>query len=155
MIKPKKYHFVSEWQVDAARADVVQAIMDVTNWYKWWPGLIKTDVLEIVHGPAGFKGSKFAAIWRSSVGYKLHLQITINEYRANNFFGFSSSGDLAGRGSWEFSGVQGNTKMHIVWEVSTTKIWMNVLAPLLRPAFVHNHKTIMRRGEIGLRKFLS
>ena len=154
MLKPKKYHFVSEWSVDAERSVVVHAVMDVTSWYKWWPGLVRSDIIEVVHGPHGYKGSKFAAIWRSSSGYKLHIRILITHYRASEFFGFDSSGDLVGKGSWTFTDAPGGTRMYIIWEVATTKAWMNILGPLLRPIFVYNHKSIMRKGEAGLRKFL-
>jgi hypothetical protein len=36
------------------------------------------------------------------------------------------------------------------WNVRTTKRWMNVLAPVARPAFEYNHNVVMRRGGEGL-----
>ncbi len=36
------------------------------------------------------------------------------------------------------------------WEVSTTRRWMNRIAPLARPAFAFNHDYVMRQGAHGL-----
>ena len=40
------------------------------------------------------------------------------------------------------------------WDVSTTRRWMNVLAPLARPLFEINHHAIMRWGGEGLARLL-
>ena len=36
------------------------------------------------------------------------------------------------------------------WNVSTTKTWMNLLAPVARPVFAYNHDMVMRWGGEGL-----
>lgn len=36
------------------------------------------------------------------------------------------------------------------WVVRTTERWMNLLAPLARPAFAWNHNVVMRQGGEGL-----
>ena len=40
------------------------------------------------------------------------------------------------------------------WEVSTTRAWMNLLSPLMRPAFEWNHDWVMARGGEGLARLL-
>ena len=40
------------------------------------------------------------------------------------------------------------------WNVSTTKPWMNLLAPIARPLFAWNHDWVMRNGGEGLAQLL-
>jgi hypothetical protein len=40
------------------------------------------------------------------------------------------------------------------WEVSSTKRWMNLLGPLGRPVFEHNHDVVMSWGGEGLARRL-
>ena len=36
------------------------------------------------------------------------------------------------------------------WNVHTTKAWMNVIGPVAKPLFAHNHDVVMRWGGEGL-----
>jgi len=65
-----------------------------------------------------------------------------------------STGELEGEGRWRLSEEDGITTVRYEWDVSTTKPWMNLLAPLLKPAFAWNHDVVMRQGGDGLRKLL-
>ena len=38
------------------------------------------------------------------------------------------------------------------WNVSTTKPWMNLLAPIARPLFAWNHDWVMRNGGPASRR---
>jgi hypothetical protein len=40
------------------------------------------------------------------------------------------------------------------WRVRSTKPWMNLLAPVARPVFEHNHDVVMRWGGEGLARRL-
>ena len=44
----------------------------------------------------------------------------------------------------------GGCHLRHTWVVATTKRWMNVLAPLARPAFSRNHSVVMRDFASGL-----
>jgi hypothetical protein len=39
--------------------------------------------------------------------------------------------------------------------VKTTKLWMNLLAPIARPLFAWNHDQVMKAGYEGLKKRLN
>ncbi len=68
----------------------------------------------------------------------------------------AATGELAGTGRWILTEADpGVTDIQYVWEVQTTKPWMNLLARLLRPVFAWNHDVIMRWGEEGLRAYLN
>lgn len=64
-------------------------------------------------------------------------------------------GELQGTGRWTFSEAGGLTAVRYDWNVSTTKPWMNLLAPLARPVFKWNHDVVMRWGAEGLAAQLS
>ena len=48
----------------------------------------------------------------------------------------------------------GVTEVLYEWNVSTTKPWMNLLAPVARPAFEWNHDWVMSHGGTGIAKLL-
>ena len=55
-----------------------------------------------------------------------------------------------GVGRWRFFEQGGVTAVVYEWNVETTARWMNVLAPLGRPAFEWNHDRVMQAGGEGL-----
>ena len=63
-------------------------------------------------------------------------------------------GELEGTGRWRLSAENGGTKVVYYWDVQTTKWWMNLLAPLARPAFKWNHDQVMEDGRRGLGRLL-
>jgi hypothetical protein len=42
-----------------------------------------------------------------------------------------------------------------LWRVRVGKPWMRAFERVLKPAFVWNHNSVMRRGELGLRAELA
>jgi hypothetical protein len=65
-----------------------------------------------------------------------------------------ATGALAGTGHWRLFEQDGITAVTYEWNVSTTKAWMNRLAPLARPVFQYNHDVVMRWGGEGLARRL-
>lgn len=65
-----------------------------------------------------------------------------------------ADGELRGQGRWRFFESEGVTAVLYEWNVETTAAWMNLLAPLLRPAFEWNHNWVMARGGEGLARTL-
>ena len=61
-----------------------------------------------------------------------------------------ASGELEGVGIWRFYEGAAGTAVVYSWDVSTTRAWMNRLAPIGRPAFAWNHDYVMRNGARGL-----
>jgi hypothetical protein len=55
-------------------------------------------------------------------------------------------GGLAGQGVWRLFEQDDTCAVTFDWEVSTTRSWMNALAPVARPLFVHGHDRLMARG---------
>ena len=67
----------------------------------------------------------------------------------------SAKGDLEGVGRWHFSRKGQVSSVHYEWHVRSTKRWMNLVAPFVRPAFIHNHEYIMSHGGEGLARLLN
>ena len=91
--------------------------------------------------------------WRSKLPYDLEFEMTTTQGR--------QAAPARGRGaraSWPGSGAgacssrtaRAVTAVVYEWNVSTTKPWMNLLAPLARPLFAWNHDWVMRNGGEGI-----
>lgn len=63
-------------------------------------------------------------------------------------------GDLIGTGTYILEGDEHRTQVRFVWNVSTTKTWMNLLAPIARTLFVWAHRHVMRNGAEAMAKRL-
>jgi len=153
MIRQSDYDFRTTWTITAPRHRVSTAIQDMRSWPTWWPGLRSVEVKN-VHKK--IVGSRVHMAWGARLGYTLRIEITITNYMADSRIDFTSVGDLVGGGSWSLKdGDQiDTTAINILWHVATTKRWMNISAPLLRPIFIFNHYLLMRAGQKGLRHYL-
>ena len=60
------------------------------------------------------------------------------------------SASSRGVGRWRLYEQDGITAVLYEWNVATSKAWMNLLAPLLRPVFEWNHDWVMARGGEGI-----
>jgi hypothetical protein len=65
-----------------------------------------------------------------------------------------AQGELNGVGRWTLNQAGPNTHVQYDWQVSTSRAWMNALAPLLAPMFRWNHGEVMAEGARGLARFL-
>lgn len=141
------YQFQSTWHVPVPKTRVEPIIEDVSSWPSWWQGVESATLLEKTDS---YEGSKAMLCYRAPLGYRLKLRITITEHVQGELLAFTSTGDLEGNGSWSFEEKDGSTTMVILWNVTTTKRWMNMAAPFLKPLFVRGHHRVMSDGERGL-----
>src|SRR5262249_32625073 len=63
-------------------------------------------------------------------------------------------GELEGIGRWRLFEQNGATAVLYEWNVSTTRQWMNLVAPIARPIFEWNHDWVMARGGEGIARLL-
>lgn len=147
----KIYNFHDEWEVKAPFDKAWEAISDSAHWQRWWPGL-KSAV--VIQQSPGIIGSCVELTWRSKTGYRLKHSVAITEITPGKSIEFTSDGDLKGYGTWKFKKQGLVTGMFIDWHVETSKNWMNILSPILRPVFNYNHAALMKSGERGLNQYL-
>jgi hypothetical protein len=134
------------------REAVWSAISDVRAWPTWWNGLKRVDVVRESASDDGV-----GAIYRNHVkaptGYGFVYATEIAAVDRPRRIDVISTGDIAGTGRFLLAdGPSGGTEMSFYWLVETPKWWMNLFAPIARPAFVWNHDKLMTEFGRGLAK---
>ena len=147
-----EYTFETVWRFEAEQAEVWRAITEVEHWPRWWPNVAQVQLLS-KGNPDGL-GSVHRYAWKTQLPYTLEFDMQTTEVIAPTLLEGHASGALEGFGRWTLVQQGSVTHVHYLWQVHTTKPWMNLLAPLLRPAFEWNHHQVMRRGGVGLAKYL-
>ena len=107
-------------------------------------------VAELDGGDGDRVGSRYRVAWRSRIPYELQFDFTVESVDPPCCMVGRADGDLAGQGRWRLFEQDGVTAVLYEWDVGTTKPWMNVIGPLARPLFEHNHDLVMRWGGEGL-----
>lgn len=148
------YTFVTEWKLRAPLSAVWDHLLHIEGWPDWWPGVLEATILTN-NGHLDGVGSTIRMKWRSWLPYTLSFTLTITEVTQGVRLSATAHGDLNGTGVWEFAERDGTTYATYTWSVSTSKPWMNLVAPVARPLFAHAHHVIMRWGEQGLWRVLT
>jgi uncharacterized protein YndB with AHSA1/START domain len=148
-----EYSFLTTWLVEAPIEPVWDAIYDTEAWPSWWRGV--THVRELEPGDEDGTGKLFVIGWRSRLPYDLEFETRVTRVQRPHVMEGAASGELTGFGRWRLFEAEGSTAVLYEWNVSTTKRWMNVLAPVLRPFFAWNHDWVMRSGGEGIARLLN
>jgi Polyketide cyclase / dehydrase and lipid transport len=145
-----RYHFVTEFSVSADREVVWEALRDPTDWPSWWRWLKRVESLEEGRGPDGL-GDRYRYAFGTALPYTLSFDMHITAVDRPRAIVGEASGELQGSGHWLLEAAAGGgTDVSYVWLVETTKRWMNVIAPIGRPAFSWNHDVLMRDFAKGV-----
>ena len=142
------YRFLSTWLLAAPRERVFEALWDSERWPSWWRGV--ESVVELEPGDEEGVGSLGRYVWKSRLPYRLQFDMRTTRVERPRMMEGAAQGELAGNGRWRLFEEDGVTAVLYEWEVRTTATWMNLLAPLARPAFSWNHDWVMSRGGEGL-----
>jgi hypothetical protein len=148
-----EYAFLTTWLLDSPRQPVWEAIHDQERWPQWWRGV---EVAEEVSRPpdGGDIGTVARMVWRSLLPYRVEFEVTTTRVEHPHLLEGHAVGGLEGIGRWRLYEQGGVTAVLYEWNVKTTKLWMNRMAPLLRPVFEWNHDWVMARGGEGLARLL-
>jgi carbon monoxide dehydrogenase subunit G len=141
-----QYRFLTTWLIEAPRDPIWEVLEDAGRWPEWWPGVIAMDELE--------PKRLYRAEWRSRIPYPVRFEFAVDLTQAPLRMHGHASGDLEGTGEWRLFEQDGLTAVTYDWRVRATKRWMNVIAPLARPAFEWNHDYVMRGGGAALARRL-
>jgi hypothetical protein len=148
-----EYAFLTTWLLESPREPVWEAIHAQEKWPSWWRGV--EEATELRHGEDGSGlGSVSRMVWRSLLPYRVCFEVTTTRIEYPTLMEGHAVGELEGTGRWRLYEQDGVTAVLYEWNVRTTKPWMNLLAPLLRPAFEWNHDWVMRRGGEGISELL-
>jgi uncharacterized protein YndB with AHSA1/START domain len=142
------YSFFSVWEIRAPIEDVWQMISHSTGYPEWFPYVAEAKLL--TEGDENGVGTVAEVHWTSALPYSLVFVTRTVRAERPHLIELTSTGDLEGTGRWELSMDGDVTMVGYQWNVHTTKRWMDLLAPVARPAFGWNHAVIMRAGGEGL-----
>lgn len=150
MVRPAKYHLVSRYRLSSDREAIWNALQDVPHWPTWWRWLKGVDIIRqptSEDGVGGIYHNRIASPLRYGFTYETEV-IAIDRPET---ISLTSTGDLEGRGRFDLSeDPSGGTDLTFTWLVCTPKWWMNLMAPIGRPAFVWNHDRLMTDFGRGL-----
>ena len=147
-----RYRFQTTWLLESPVEPVWDAVYDTSAWPSWWPGVSRVDEL-VPRGADGVGGISMFT-FRSVLPYDLVFEMRSVRVDRHHLMEGVASGELAGTGRWRFFHEAGTTAVVYEWDVRTTERWMNLLAPVARPAFAWNHDRVMRGGARGLAALL-
>jgi uncharacterized protein YndB with AHSA1/START domain len=148
-----EYAFLTTWLLESPRQPVWEALHDQARWPSWWRGVEEAE--ELSRPPGGDDvGTIARMVWKSLLPYRVEFEVTTTRVERPSLLEGRAVGELEGIGRWRLYEQDGVTAVLYEWNVSTTKFWMNLLAPLLRPAFEWNHDWVMARGGEGIAELL-
>jgi hypothetical protein len=146
------YRFLTTWLLDAPPEPVFDAIYDSAAWPQWWPGVRRAELLE--EGREDGVGRLWDYTWRSRLPYDLSFRSRVTAVQRPWRLEGDADGELVGTGHWRLYQGPAGTAVVYAWNVSTSRAWMNRLAPIARPAFAWNHDAVMRQGGEALARRL-
>jgi uncharacterized protein YndB with AHSA1/START domain len=146
------YSFLTTWLLEAPREPVWEAIYAQERWPEWWRGV--EEVEELRPGEDGGVGTVARMVWKSRLPYRIEFQTTTKRVERPHLLEADAVGELSGVGRWRLFEEGGVTAVLYEWNVETTRAWMNLLAPLARPAFEWNHDWVMAHGGEGIARLL-
>jgi hypothetical protein len=111
-------------------------------------------VVELDPGDEAGIGAHSRLTWRAKVGYSLVFEAKARVIEKPCLVVADLSGELIGTGTWRLFEQDGVTAVLYRADVSTSKRWMTLLAPVLNPVFRQNHDWVMRNGATGIADLL-
>jgi len=147
-----EYHFVSAWQIQAPIERVWEEIYHAERWPSWWKYVV--GVQELEPGAADGVGKRVRLLFRTRLPYTLGFDVCLTRVQPPSELEAEATGELEGTGRWALTSADGGTLVRYYWDIATTRWWMNLLAPVARPAFQWNHDELMREGGESLARRL-
>ena len=148
-----QYSFVTIWRFDAPIDAVWDKIIDSKRWPQWWKYV--QSVTELEPGDENGVGSLQHITWTTALPYKLSFDSRVTRVEKPHLIEGVAMGDLNGNGRWQLSQEGSVTTVRYDWNVSTSKSWMNLLAPVARPIFAWNHAILSNEGGRSLARLLN
>jgi hypothetical protein len=146
------YHYVSTWQLQAPIERVWAAIGDLEQLPTWYPAVKEVQILAA--GDDQQVGTRVRYVLKGRLPMRLAFEATIARVDPPRELELQAEGDLAGTGRWLLDQHGEVTTARYLWDVHTTKAWMNLVAPVARPLFTWNSRGVALQAGQGLARFL-
>jgi carbon monoxide dehydrogenase subunit G len=142
------YHYVSTWQLQAPIEQIWPAIRDPERLPSWYP--VVQEVQKLAAGDDQGLGTRVRLVIRGRLPMRLAFEGTIVGVEPPRELELQAEGELAGTGRWLLDQQGEVTTVRYLWDVRTTRPWMNLVAPLARPLFTWNSRGVMLQAGQGL-----
>ena len=146
------YQFESEWTLTAPVDRVFELASHPESFTGWWPHVTSSRLVE--EGDENGVGSRAAYTLRSPFWYSMNFVTTMVDIDHPRRIHMLVRGDLIGTGTFLLDGDHRRTRVRLIWNVSTTKPWMNLLAPVAGPLFGWAHNHVTRAGAFAMARRL-
>jgi Polyketide cyclase / dehydrase and lipid transport len=143
-----RFDFFDEWRLAAAPEAVWPVIRDVEAWPDWWPSV--RSVTPIVGGTPPTWEFRF----RTRLPYEMVFAAELVRDDTLRTADARVTGRVNGRGLCTAAAVDGGTLVRFDWWVRPQPAWMRAVAPVARPVFRWNHRSLMTEGATGLARRL-
>jgi uncharacterized protein YndB with AHSA1/START domain len=144
-----EYVFVDEWDVDAPKERVFEALADARTYPRWWTPVYKQVEADGPPEVGRASRQKFSA----KLPYTLSTVSTIVSMQRPERFEVEVDGDLRGKGIWTLTDRDGKVHVRFDWRVFADRPLLRVLTPVLRPAFRWNHNVAIKAAMRGLEPY--
>lgn len=146
------YRLTTQWRFNAPLDAVWNAIADADGWPAWWPGIAGVT---LEPGDTQGLGALRRYTCRGALPLRLHFVARVTRVVPWQLIEGRACGDLTGQGCCRLTHAQGQTTVYFDWQVQTTGLWLNRLAPLTHSLLRWNHDRLMRAGGRGLERYLA
>lgn len=146
------YRLTTRWGLHAPLDAVWNAIANADSWSAWWPGI---SSVTLDPGDALGLGALRRYTCRGALPLRLRFNARVTRIVPGRLIEGWACGDLTGMGRCRLTHAQGQTTVCFDWQVRTTGLWLNRLAPLTRPLLRWNHDRLMQAGGRGLEHYLA
>ncbi len=148
-----QYTFVTHWKFNAPLENVWNEIRDMDSWPDWWKFVKSVEIIR--QGDMKDIGTMRRIVWTTALPYQLSFESELISLEPYHRIEGRAYGELTGIGIWSFESIDKTTSVRYDWIVSTSKKWMNFIAPIARPLFRWNHDKVMSAGYTGLKTRLN
>lgn len=147
------YHFVTHWTVQGKVDDVYRILKNATDYPRWWGDCYVSVTEEMPVDEKGLNGS-YKIVNCGKLPYTLTWYSSVHSFEEPTSFTITASGELAGKGRWQFTQQGDTVDILFYWDVTLGKPWLRLLSFLLKPILISNHNWVMERGEQHLQREL-
>lgn len=146
-----RFHFITQWALDARVEEVYEIIKDSSSLSRWWPS-VYLNVKTIYPGLANGVGKKVALLTRGYLPYTLRWDFEVIQIIPCKKIVLDAFGDLEGRGTWTFTPEEKGCLVVFDWDIRFRKKGLAWLSFLLRPVFRLNHRWAMKQGYESIKE---
>jgi hypothetical protein len=144
----RRFVFFDEWRLAADSDAVWPVIREVEGWPAWWPSVRSVTPV------AGGAGSTYEFRFRTRLPYDMAFAAELVQDDSLRTADARVTGRVDGSGLCTATAIDGGTLVRFDWWVRPQLAWMRAVAPLGRPLFSWNHRSLMAEGARSLARHL-